>query len=129
MRVLCSLVHVSVLGELVDEEPEHDAKTDSLPERASDHVEHLVVDAMHLLETLEVALLRWGVSNGPESEIVHMTERAEVILERDIDSSLLQVQTLVRELGHSHVVVVGDGLTQVCSCRFHVRKFAAHFIY
>ena len=57
MRVFGAIVQVLALSELVNHEPEEDAKDDSLVKGIASHVDSLVVDAVHLLHALQVVLL------------------------------------------------------------------------
>ena len=119
VRVLGAVVQVSLLGELVDEEPDKDAGYDALVERAAHQVQCLVVDPVHLLHTLQVILLGGGVGECPESEVVHVAKEAEVVLEGNAESLFLHVALEVRvlALGDIAFVVERQFITQVlASC-------------
>ena len=128
VRVLRTIVHVAFLCDLGDEEPKEDAKDDSLVKGVADHVQDFIVDAMHLLEALEIVLLGWGVSYSPESEVVHMAKHSKVVLKRDFDTLLFESAAAIDELGHVNVVAVGDRLTEVLFATLQVRKLI-HFFY
>ena len=111
MRVFGTIVQVLPLGDLVDKEPDEDAGDDALVQRGANHVKHLVVNPVQLLQTLQVIFLRGGVSNRPESEVVHVAKEREVVAEGNSKSLLLQVAMLIRELTLGNVVRIGNGFT------------------
>ena len=110
------------LCNLVDKEPDEDAQDDSLVQGTACHVDGLVVDSVDLLHALQVVLLGGSVGDGPETEIVHVAKHGPVVLEGDAEAFLLQLLVLVLVLGHSNVVCVRNGLTQVLPCWLHVRQ-------
>ena len=117
VRVFGTIVQVLPLGDLVDKEPDEDAGDDALVQRGANHVKHFIVDPVQLLQTLQVIFLRGGVSNRPESEVVHVAKEREVVAEGNAKSLLLQVAILIRELTLGNVVRVGDGFTEVLATR------------
>ena len=109
--VLRSVVEVPVLGELVDEHEEDEAEHDALPERGGDQVERLVVDAVELLQALQVIESTRPVGNRPQAQVVHVAQHRPVVLEWDPLTLLLEFDVLVLEIDLGDVVRVPDGLT------------------
>ena len=65
--VFGAFVQVTVLSDLGEEEPEEDHADNALVHGLGDHVPHLVVEAMDLLQALQVALSCWCVGQGPHT--------------------------------------------------------------
>ena len=95
MGVLCSVVHVSLLGKLVNEEPDEDSDHESLPECTREHVQCLIVDPVELLESLQVILLSWRVCDRPQAQIVHMAKHGPTVLEGNPLSTFLALDMLI----------------------------------
>ena len=127
MGVLGTVVHVTLLGNLVDKEPEEDSEDDSLAERVANHINGFVVDPVDFLHALQVILLGRSVRNRPESQVVHVAEHGPVVLEANGKTLVLQVDVLVLELGHANVVGVGYSLSEVLLRRFKVGELV-HFL-
>ena len=128
MRILRAIVKQPPLGDLVDKEVQEDAEEDALVEGAADQVVGLVVDAMQLLQPLEVALRGGRVRDGPQAQRVHMAQQVPVMLEGNLKAFLLHVGVFVNEVGLADVVDVRDGLAEVLSRRFQVRQLV-HFFF
>ena len=81
MRVLVVGFHVSLLHDPGGEDPHEHETHDSLPHGPRNVVLHFLVQEMDLLESLEIVLLSRLVSDGPDSEIVHVGEVLPGVLE------------------------------------------------
>ena len=126
VRVLRTIVQVPLLGNLGDQEIEEHAGDDSLVQRVLHQVQCLVVDAVDLLQALQVVLLGGRVGDGPETQVVHVAQVSEGVLEGSADALCSGSAVRVLEGGLADVVDVRDRLPQVLPRRLQVRKLV-HF--
>ena len=73
MGVFGSIVHETLLSYLSEEEPQEGHCNNALPHTLADLVPHLVVKSVDLLQALQIVLLRRGVGQCPDSEVVHVS--------------------------------------------------------
>ena len=66
------LLGVPVLGDSGDKDEQGKAAENSVEQRSADHVPHLVVELMQLVQPLHVALRGRGVGDEPNSQVVHV---------------------------------------------------------
>ena len=128
MGVLRAVVQVAALGELADDEPGEDHEDDAPVEGFADQVDGLVVDAVQLLEPLQVVLRRRRVGDRPQAQVVHVAQLRKAVLEGDAQAELLVLHVLVLEGRHRRVACVRDRLAQVLPRRLQVRQLV-HFDY
>jgi hypothetical protein len=118
MRVDIILLHVSVLGNSRDKEPERNCDKNPLPHSAVDIVPHLVVEHVDLLEALDVVLLAWSISESPDSEVVHVSHVCPGMFK-----SWSLFQQFVFESGLLQVSCGSQELRGALSSALHIAKF------
>ena len=121
MRVLRAIVQELLLGNLVDKEVQGDADEDPLVDWFADHVIELVVDTMQLLKALKVACSGGRVRNGPKTQVMHVSQHAPAMLERNFHSIFLTLIVCVDIFRLAHVSHVSGFITEVLCRRFEVR--------
>ena len=109
MGVLLASVHELVLGDLCEEEPKEDHRDNPLVESLGDLVPHLVVEAMDLLQTLQVVFLGGSIRQSPNSKVVHVGHRGPCVLEGHV--LLLEMQIVVFVL--ADVIAESGGISEV----------------
>ena len=72
MRVFCSIVHILMLGNLVNEEPDGDSAENAFPHGLGNVVPHLCIDSVQLLHAAHVALGCRCKCNGPHTQVMHV---------------------------------------------------------
>jgi hypothetical protein len=83
MRIVVVLLHVSLVGKSCDEEPETDGHENSLPDGLRNLVPHLLIEHVDLLHSPNVIFLAWGISQAPDSKVVHVSHLGPGVLELD----------------------------------------------
>ena len=126
MGVLRSVIEVLLLGKLADGEEQDGAEDDTLVQGVANHVQGLVVDSVHLLQSLQVVLAAGRVRDCPQAQLVHVAQGGPVDLEGNAEAFLLGVAQLVVERALADVVHVAGRALQVLSGRPQVRKLV-HF--
>lgn len=90
-----SLVHVSLLSESCDKEPQYDHYKCAAPYGIWNLIPHLLVELMDFLHSLEIVQFWGGIGQGPHSQIVHMGQEGPVVSEGNLSAWL---QELILEL-------------------------------
>jgi len=88
VRVEVALIHVSLLGEASDDEPESHHDEDALPHSGGDLVPHLLIEQVNLLQALQVVQAGGSVGECPHSQVVHVRHDAPVVAEGDLLAAL-----------------------------------------
>ena len=118
VRVHVVFLHVLVLSDSCDEEPQRNGNQDSFPQSAGNLVPHLLVEKMDLLHSSEVVFATLCISQGPDSEIMHVSH---------LGPSMLELNTIFDVLVHKlWLIQVGrwsNPVPEVLGSCPHVRKF------
>jgi hypothetical protein len=88
--------HVLVLGNTSDEEEEQNACDDAFPQSIRDQVPHFVVKQVELLKSLQIINPHGSVGNGPESQVVHVSEHSPVMSEGYLHTWLKELVFVTR---------------------------------
>ena len=86
MGVLWPIVHILVLLNLVNEEPECHRAKNALPHGLGNIVPHLCIDSVQLLHAAHVARGRWCEGEGPDAEVMHVLQCRVIVFEGDLDT-------------------------------------------
>ena len=81
VRISVVLLHVSLVRNSGDKEPESNADKDSLPDGRGDLVPHLLVEHVDLLQSPDIVFFAWSVGECPNSEVVHVSHLGPGVLE------------------------------------------------
>ena len=109
LPVEVALVHVLLLGDTSDKDPQTNHDEDALPHGSGDLVPHLLVEEVDLLKSLEVVLTRGSVGDGPHAEIVHVSHEGPVVAEGHLGA---WPKELVLVLSLAVVAADAEGVTE-----------------